>query len=93
MIIVNRRRGLKMRNVNLLEAFEASRIDLANQVAKATGRAALQAARREKMHLHTTVEFLDSGAVKLTQLRDVVTLTRGQAEELAGRILGRGQVS
>ena len=86
--------GIEMRNaVNLLDAFEASRLDIANQVAKATGRAALQAARREKMNLLTTVEFLDSGAVKLTQLHDVVTLTRGQAEELAGRILGQGCAS
>jgi hypothetical protein len=73
--------------VNLLEAFEANRLDLANQVQAAAD----AIAATENMSLHTTVQFLDNGAVKLTQItgvasQGIVTLTRSQALELMDRI-------
>lgn len=65
---------------------ESSMEALGALVHKAVGRFEVKAKARESLSIRTTVEFLDSGAVKLTQLRDVVTLTKGQAIELMERI-------
>lgn len=69
-----------------MSVIESSMEALGALVSKAVNRAELKAKARERLSIVTTVEFLDSGAVKLTQLRDVVTLTKGQAIELMERI-------
>lgn len=65
---------------------ESGMDELKALVNKAVGRAELKARKRENLSLQTTVEFLDGGGLKLTQIRDVVTLTHGQAVELMERI-------
>ena len=69
-----------------MSVVESGIAEIAALVNKATGRAELRAQKRENLSLQTTVEFLDGGGLKLTQIRDVVTLTHGQAVELMERI-------
>ena len=66
---------------------ESGMDELGALVNKAVGRAELKARKRENLSLKTTVERLDGGGVKLTQItgvasQGVVTLTHGQTVEL-----------
>lgn len=70
--------------INLLEAFEASRADIAAQVNHAAETVCLEGG--EGLSLATCVRVRDNGSVSLCQLGQVVTLTRSQAVELMERI-------
>ena len=70
---------------------ESGMDELKALVNKAVGRAELKARKRENLSLKTTVQILDGGGVKLTQItgvtsQGIVTLTKGQAIELMERI-------
>ena len=74
-----------------MSVIESSMEALGALVIKATNRAALRAKAQERLSIVTTVEFLDGGGVKLTQItgiasQGIVTLTKGQAIELMERI-------
>lgn len=68
---------------------ESGMDELRTLVNKAVGRAELKAQKREKLSLQTTIQFLDGGGVKFTQLGAVVTLTQGQAEALVNDYAAR----
>lgn len=73
-----------------MSAVESGMDELKALVNKAVGREELKA-KRGHLSLRTTIQFLDGGGVKLTQISGVaregmVTLTRGQAVELMERI-------
>ena len=76
---------------NEMSAVESGMDELRTLVNKAVGRAELKARKRESLSLKTTVQILDGGGVKLTQItgiasQGIVTLTKGQAIELMERI-------
>jgi hypothetical protein len=70
--------------INLLEAFEASRADIARGVNRAIERVELQ--DEASICLATAMRLRDNGSVSLYQLGNTVTLTAGQVAELMGRI-------
>lgn len=70
---------------------ESSMEALGALVNKAVDRFEVKAKAREFLSIRTTVEFLDKGGLKLTQItgvasQGIVTLTKGQAIELMERI-------
>lgn len=71
-------------SVNLLEAFEASRCEIAQGVNRAVGRFELE--DQTSIALATQVRLRDNGSITLYQLGDTVTLTAGQVAELMLRI-------
>lgn len=70
-------------------SIETGLADIRGQVNKAVAKAELQG--RERFSLMTTVQFLDRGGIKLTQIgtpecAPSVTLTQGQTVDLMERI-------
>jgi hypothetical protein len=92
-------RGQRVEPIGIGSAFAEKRAELARRVNAAVERFNLEA--REHLSLATSVEFRHTGTVVLQQLAmpagaGVVTLTRGQAEDLMNKIaeqIGLEQVS